>query len=116
MEEKRTFERFKIDFPVRFLNVSANKEGRGKIIDISAGGGGMLVTKTVLESGVSLEMWLHIHDNQDPFHARGEVVWCRKVEPGVYRVGVKFDSVDFMSISRVLRAHNEKNKDIPGNV
>lgn len=116
MRDKRTFERLKIEFPVRFLDVNARKEGCGKMMDISASGIGMLVTQTVLRSGASLEMWLHLPDNQNPFYTRGEVVWCKEVEPGVYRVGVKFDSVDFMSVSRVLRVHNEKNKDVSGNV
>lgn len=86
------------------------------MIDISASGGGMLATKTVLDPGTSLEMWLRLSENQDLFHTVGKVVWCKEVEPGAYRVGVKFDSIDFMNVSRVLRAHNEKNKDIPGNV
>ena len=116
MGEKRIFERFKIEFPVRFLDVNARKEGRGKMMDISASGCGVLVTQTALEFGTSLEIWLHLSDNQDLFHTKGKVVWCKEVEPDVYHVGVKFDSVDFMSISHVLRMHNKKNKDIPGNV
>jgi c-di-GMP-binding flagellar brake protein YcgR len=115
MEEKRTFERFKIEFPVRFLDVNVKKEGSGKIIDISAGGGGMLVTQSVLEPGASLEMWLHIPDNQEPFHTRGEVVWSKEVGSGIYRAGVKFDSVDFMNISRVLRMRNKKDRGISSN-
>ena len=116
MEDKRIFERFKIEFSVRFLEVNARKEGCGKMVDISASGCGVLVTQTVLELDVSLEMWLNLPNNKDPFHSRGKVAWCKEVEPGIYRVGVKFDSVDFMSVSRVLRVRNEKNKGISGNV
>ena len=112
MGERRAFERFMIEFPLRFLDVNAGKEGRGKVINISASGSGMLIIQTVLEPGASLEIWLHLPNKQDPFHIRGEVVWCKEVEPGIYRVGVKFDNVDFMGVSSVLRAHNEKNKDL----
>ena len=116
MEERRTFERLKIDFPVKFLEINTNKEGWGRMVDISPGGGGMLVTEIVLEPGNSLEMWVNIPDNQDPLNVRGKVVWYKEVERNLYRVGVKFDSVDFLSISRVLRVLNEKNKGISDDV
>ncbi len=102
-EERRIFERFEVDFPVKFSYLEGAKEGMGRVINISAGGGGMIVTSEQLAPATSLDMWLHIPDNREPLRTRGEVVWSAVSAPGVYKLGVRFDKVDFMGISRVLR-------------
>ena len=104
MDERRIFERFQIELPVKFSYLEGAKEGKGKIINISAGGGGMIVTEHKLLPGTELKMWLSIPDNRDPLEARGEVMWTMVHGPEVYKVGIKFDKVDLMGISRVLRS------------
>ena len=106
MEERRMFERFNVEFPVKFRNLNTNKEGTGKIINISAGGGVMTVTKEDLQPSAPLEIQLFIPDNKDPLRANGKVIWSKLIEPGVYTAGVQFDKVDFMGIARALRIHN----------
>lgn len=103
MDERRVFERFQVDLPVKFIYLESAKEGSGRIINISAGGGGMIVTEEKLYPGTELKMWLSIPDNRDPLEAKGEVVWTMVHAPDIYKVGIKFDKVDLMGISRVLR-------------
>jgi len=65
--------------------------------------GGMIVTDEKLLPATRLDMWLQISDNKDPLYSKGEVVWTMVSAPHVYKVGIKFDKVDLMGISRVLR-------------
>ena len=103
MDERRIFERFQVNLPVKFIATGSPKEGQGRIINISAGGGGMIVTEEKLYPGTALQMWLSIPDNREPLEARGEVVWTMVHAPDIYKIGIKFDKVDLMGISRVLR-------------
>jgi len=106
MKERRVFERFSVEFPVKFLELNTNREGTGKIINISASGAGMIVTKECLSPSMLLEMQFCISDDKDPIHASGKVIWSNMIEPYVYMVGVQFDKVDFMGIARALRLRN----------
>ncbi|MFA5155834.1 MAG: PilZ domain-containing protein [Candidatus Omnitrophota bacterium] len=104
MEERRVFKRFDVDIPVKFLIVEENKEGMGKIMDISAGGVGLVITFERMQPFMHLELWLQLPDTKEPFHTSGKVMWLRQVQPAVFRVGIQFDKVDFMGMSKVLRA------------
>ena len=107
MEERRMFQRFNIEIPVEFRSLDDKKiEGKGKIINISAGGGGMIVTTKYLLPGESLEMQLFIPDDKNPLDANGKVIWLKIMEPTVFLAGVQFDKVDFMGIARALRLHD----------
>ncbi len=108
MRERRIFERFNIEIPIKFrsLNKDNNIEGTGKIINISAGGGGMIVTTKYLLPDTTLEMQLLIPDGKSPLNANGKVIWLKAMEPTVFLAGVQFDKVDFMGIARALRLHN----------
>ena len=97
--------RGKVNFPVRFKCEGSDEEGMGKMIDVSASGGGLIVTTEALRPGIRLELWLEIPDGRDPLYIRGIVVWTTMIEKDLYRVGVQFDEVDFMGISRVLRVY-----------
>jgi len=103
MDERRMFKRFKVDIPIKFLVVEENKEGTGKILDISAAGIGLIITFERIQPLSHLEIWLQMPESKDPIHAAGQVVWLRQLEPCVYRVGIQFDKVDFMGMSKVLR-------------
>ena len=107
-EERRIFERFSVDFPVAFSCSELKiEQGTGKMIDISASGGGMFITKHDLPLKAHLEMNLKIPDDHDPFTINGIVVWSKKIKEDVFRIGVKFDKVDFMGVSRALRLRSQ---------
>ncbi len=103
MKERRLFQRFKVDFPVTYTDLQNNKEGTGKMIDISAGGGGMIITQNKIEPSTDLEMHLEIPDNLEPLHMRGKVVWSMQTGVDSYRIGIQFEGVDFFGLSRALK-------------
>jgi len=108
MQERRMFERFNIEIPVKFRSLNSNIEGAGKIINISAGGGGMIITTKYLLPGTPLEIQLLIPDGCGPLNANGKVIWLKAIEPTLFLAGVEFDKVDFMGVARALRLHNFK--------
>lgn len=107
MQERRMFQRFNIEIPVEIHSLDEKKiEGKGKIINISAGGGGMVVTTEYLLPGTPLEMQLFIPDGKPPLNVNAKVIWLKAMEPTVFLAGVQFDKVDFMGMARALRLHN----------
>jgi len=106
MQERRMFQRFNIEIPVKFRSLSNNIEGSGKLINISAGGGGTIVTIKYLLPGTPLEMQILIPDDKAPLNANAKVIWLKAMEPTLFLAGVQFDKVDFMGIGRALRLHN----------
>ena len=70
MNERRIFERFQVDLPVKFSYLDNAKEGRGRIVNISAGGGGMIVTEEKLLPATRLDMWLEIPDSREALYAK----------------------------------------------
>lgn len=107
MQERRMFERFEVDFPVRFSCIDTKHQGEGKMVNISAGGGGMIVTSERLLPPMRLELWLLIPDNNDPLQISGQVVWSTESKMKLFKVGIQFEKIDFMAISRVLRAQRK---------
>lgn len=103
MEDRRIFERFPVNFPLRFLDLKQNKEGRATARDVSAKGVGF-VTNEALGPQTSLEIWIEIPDKGEPLYTRGEVAWSLPQGANEYRVGVDLEKADLMGLSRVLRA------------
>jgi len=98
------FERFNIEIPVTIRSLDDKKiEGSGKIINISAGGGGMVVTTEYLLPQTPLEIQLLFPDGKDPLIANAKVIWLKAMEPTLFLAGVQFEKVDFMGIARALR-------------
>jgi len=103
MKERRLFQRFKVNFPVNFSELQSNKQGDGNMIDISAGGGGMIVTHLNLSPETFLQLHLEIPDKLEPLHVKAKVVWTAQVGADAYRIGVQFENVDFIGLSRALK-------------
>lgn len=100
--DHRIFARFAARFPLRLLDLNANKECDAMVQDVSAKGLG-LVASEALAPLTPLEMWLNIPDKGEPLYARGEVVWSKRLDADQYRIGVNLERADLMGLSRVLR-------------
>ncbi|MDD4980042.1 MAG: PilZ domain-containing protein [Candidatus Omnitrophica bacterium] len=103
MQDKRIFERFPASLPLRFIDLSVNKESQAQTQDISAKGIGLMTDKE-LSPQTPLEMWLDIPDHREPLYTRGEVAWSKLLGPDKYRVGVNLERADLMGIARILRS------------
>lgn len=103
MKDRRIFERFAAQLPVRFLNASSGKECEGTTCDISAKGLGFIYNESLAPS-TALEMWIKVPDKGEPLYLRGEVAWSRMIEADKCQAGVELEKADLMGISRCLRA------------
>lgn len=103
MQDRRVFQRFTVQFPLKFLDIANGKEGIAQIQDISAKGIG-LRTKEALNPRTLLEIWMSVPDKGEPFYTRGEVVWSKPEGTDEYRAGVNLEKADLMGLSRILRA------------
>jgi len=102
-EDRRVFERFPVNFPVRFLSLGLKQEGSAHACDISAKGIGF-ISKTKLTPHLSLELWMDMPDNGEPLYTRGEVAWSKPSGNNEYRTGISLEKADFMGLGRALRA------------
>lgn len=100
MEDRRVFARINIKFPLKFLDPSSGKEGKGETVDISANGVGF-ITKEKISTKTPLEMWLEIPDRHSPLYTRGDVVWS-KADAKKQRVGVRLEKAEFMGLGRAM--------------
>jgi hypothetical protein len=102
-EDKRIFQRYALELPLRYLEVDSDKEGEGLTYDKSAKGIGMVTDKQLAPLKV-LEIWLKVPDKGEPLYARGEVVWSKALADNRYRSGINLEKANLMGISRILRA------------
>ncbi len=102
MEDKRIFERFSAELPLRYLNLKENKEGQALTYDISAKGVCVMAQEPI-KPHTPMEMWLDMPDKGEPLYTRGEVVWSRSQGLDEYRIGINLEKADLMGLSRVIR-------------
>lgn len=101
-KEQRMFSRFRVNFPVRFRDLSVGKRGEGKCVDIGAGGVSIEADKAI-DPRTPLEMWLDVADGFEPINLKGRVVWSTKNDPENARTGIVFDCPRLIAFSRVLK-------------
>jgi hypothetical protein len=102
-KDRRIFERFKVELPVRFFDLYHQQEGEGKTVDVSARGIG-LVTERPLEPYTPLELWVEVPQGKSPFYTRAEVVWRKPISEKLIRVGVEFEQANLLGLSQLLQA------------
>ncbi|MDD5771147.1 MAG: PilZ domain-containing protein [Candidatus Omnitrophica bacterium] len=102
MTDHRIFERFRKEFPARFIGLDG-REGVAQTFDVSAKGLG-LSTRQELKPRSALEIWLDVPNSTEPLYTRGQVVWARSGEKEGYRIGIELEKAELMGISRLLRA------------
>ena len=100
--DKRTFERIPVKLPLRFLDLTSNREGLAQTPDISANGIGINTNEKLIPN-TSLEMWLQIPNSDIPIYTAGRVVWSDNIEPKQYKTGISLEEVKLMAFSSILR-------------
>jgi hypothetical protein len=101
-DDRRVFARMSAKFPLRYLDPSSGKEGKGETTDICANGVGF-ITKDRLSNKAPLEMWLEIPDRHAPLYTRGDVVWAEEPSgANRQRIGVRLERAEFMGLGRAM--------------
>jgi len=100
--DRRRFDRFEVNIPLRNLDFQYMRELSGTSRDISSKGIGMVSNKE-LPVGTALDIWLHMPDNDEDIHTRGKVAWSMKTGPDQYRLGINLEKEDLKPIPIVLR-------------
>jgi len=95
MEEKRKYYRAKT---VNLLSYECTgedgfplKQGMGKILDISKGG---LLMETKAPTEAKYILLVSLDSEEKEIKIKGEIVYCREVEPGVFHTGIRFIETD----------------------
>lgn len=103
LPDKRIFERFAMQFPVRYLHAGEKEERAGICLDMSAKGLGVM-TNYALEVKTPLELWISVPDQGESLYSRGEVVWSKATGTNEYRAGINLERADLMGLSRLMRS------------
>jgi len=100
--DRRIFERIPVKLPLRFLNLTPNKQGLAQTHDISGEGIGIEVDEKLLPH-TYLEMQLQIPHSDVPIYTKGRVVWSENVQSNHYRVGISLEEVKLMKMWSIIR-------------
>ena len=100
--DRRIFGRIPAKLPIRFLASGEDREFRGKTVDISANGIGLL-SEEGLPLQAPLEIWLDLPNGRGPFYTRGEVVWSSASDEAKrQRLGIRLEKAELMGLAPVL--------------
>ena len=100
--DRRSFERIKLELPIKFKISPENIEGDFILRDVCGNGLGV-VSKKKLSPESNIDLWVRIPDNKPELHIKGKVVWSKAVEGEGYRAGIVFEKLDLMPLWRIFR-------------
>ena len=108
--DRRSFERIKLELPIKFKISPENIEGDFILRDVGGNGLGV-VSQKKLSPESNIDLWVKIPDNKPDLHIKGKVVWTRAVEGEGYRAGIVFEKLDLLPLWRIFREARIKAKD-----
>ncbi|MCK5580197.1 MAG: PilZ domain-containing protein [Candidatus Omnitrophica bacterium] len=103
MENRRLFERFRVDVPVRFSGVIPKTGPEMFLTNASANGARFSGSIFVKENDIVM-LEVDVPDGHDPLILNGRIVWSRKNKSNMYDVGVEFHDVHFMAMRRICKS------------
>ena len=106
-KDRRLFARLKIEFSLKAKTDPKGKKIEGSVSDIGASGIG-ISTQIKFESPQIVELWLEIPDGHEPIHTKGKIVWSKESRPNIWRMGISFEEIDLISLSRIFRVPLQK--------
>lgn len=101
-EDRRRFQRFKANLPVRCLDLIDGRITQASTCDISAQGLG-IVSKEGIPEAAPLRIWLHFPDQKKPLTVEGRVAWVERQFSGDWRLGVDLNKPELFGMSRLFR-------------
>jgi hypothetical protein len=117
MADRRKFPRTKTRNLIALVSVDQNgkkiSQGLGKALDISKGGM-LLETPYPIEAGlISL---MAVDKDNTLFEIKAELIYCKKVDTGMYQAGIKFNGTELQVlnfIKRLVKEYNHRKNSIP---
>ena len=104
LDERRYFERFTTRFPAKFKDARQDYGDQVYLRDASAEGVKLTSREQLfINDNVALEVKV-ADGHEHPMNIRGEVVWAKNVEPGIWDVGLKCHKIDFLHMARLYNA------------
>ena len=103
-EDLRYFERIVLRVKISIRNISRDFDVEAGCVNVSAGGV-CVEAERMLLPGDDIEMWIHCGDGLAPIHRYGKIVWCRKYLEGLFKIGIKFKSLRFRGMLRLVFNH-----------
>jgi c-di-GMP-binding flagellar brake protein YcgR len=102
--DRRMFERVNMRVPVKYQLEENSTQGEASAANISAAGVGVLTDRDI-KPQQRLHLWLKFPDGRQPCYTRGKVVWCSQAREYLWRIGVEFDEINFVRLSRIFENH-----------
>ena len=109
-EDRRSFERIKLELPIRFKITPENIVGDFILRDVGANGVGV-VSKGRISPESNIDLWIEIPDQKPDLHITGKVVWSKEAQGEGYRAGIVFDRLNLMPLWRIFREIRAKATD-----
>jgi len=99
-DTRRIYDRFPSRLPAKFKDTRDNFGINVYLRDASAAGV-KITTKEHLYLNDRVALEIEMTDGKDPLQIRGEVIWVKKKDAGLWDVGVKFHKVVLMDFWRL---------------
>ena len=117
MADRRKLPRTKTRNLIALVSVDQNgkkiSQGLGKALDISKGGM-LLETPHPIEAGlISL---MAVDKDNILFEIKAELIYCKKVDKGMYQAGIKFSGTELQVLNfvkRLVKEYNHRKNSIP---
>jgi len=100
-DDRRTFERFKLEFHLSCFQGNSPEKFHLHAHDISAEGMGVISDKKLFP-GILVNMSFQIPGINKEFPAQGRVIWSKQVK-NCFMTGITLERTRFMEISTILR-------------
>jgi len=101
--EQRIFDRFPSRFPVKFKDTRDDFGINVRLRNVGAQGA-KITTREQLYLNDSVTLEVELMDGKGPMMIRGEVVWTKNIDAGIWDVGLKFHKIVFMDLWRLYKS------------
>jgi len=105
-EDKRIFERFSAQFPVKFKDSREDFGAEVFLRDASAEGI-RISTKERFFLDDHIDLEVELPDGAEPMVLSGRVVWVKFVNLTLWDLGVQFSQVNFLKMQRLFKLTEE---------
>ena len=101
-EERRIFERFSAQFPVKFKD-SREEYGREVFLRDASAEGVRILTKERFFLDDQLALEVELPDGGEPMVLSGRVKWVKLLNLSLWDIGVQFTQVNFLKMQRLFK-------------